>query len=828
MTEISGETVRVLLLSRDELAESTYGASDGALAEHQIVEQVSDLEDCLSHYRPGDYDAILLDSAFGDLSATEAVTRIRSTWADVPIVVLADPSDRDPMSLVRLGAQDVLPRSQLTPEQLARSLRYAVELKRSAVEESRLADFARIERDKAERAQREVSALLNAVQRINNVADPTVTIDGILDTALDLTNGDTAGIGLIGPSGGVVRYENVRGLYADRLLGLTFRIEEDVTGAVVRSSAAIVVDDAATDPSWQNSPVVKLGGFRSGLFVPLRSAAERIGVLVVWSRNPSLFTRTDEAQLWRLSEYAALAIEHARRRTEFEVAQAALKRSEQEFHFVIENASDVIVVLESDATIRYASPAFERILGYEPLELRDRSLFDYVVAEDRGMAMTAFRTAASNPSIAEFVDLRALHRDGTPRMFSAAITNLVDQPAVAGVVVNMRDVTERHRLADQLRQGQKLEAIGRLAGGVAHDFNNLLTVINGFSDLILSDLEASDAKRRYVERILDAGNSTATLTRQLLAFSRQQVLSPQVLDLNQIFGATEPMLRRLIGENIVLTAALADDLGEVVADPSQIEQAIVNLAIHARGRMPGGGRLTVQTRNVSSRDPVLLERAAARSIQQVLLSISDTGPVIDDTSQAQIFEPFRLSDGSSSESGLGLAAVYGIVKQSDGDIFVSSSEGGTTSFVILLPRVDTPVRSEVETPTNGHLTAPTETVLLVEDEERVRAFVRVVLDSAGYRVLEADSAEAGLAVSRKYDGPIDALVTDLVMPGLGGRRFAEQLLCERPELKVVYMSGYTDDEVIRYGVLGPGALFIAKPFGATTLVLTVRQVLDAT
>jgi PAS domain S-box-containing protein len=827
LSEVTVETLRVILLSRDVLAESNYGASDGSLAEILIVEQVSDIEECLTHYHPAHHDAILVDSAVGGVSASEAVSRLRSRWGAVPLVVLTDSSDVDPVMLVRLGAQDVLSRLQLSPDQLARSLRYAVELNRSAVEESRLADLARIERDKADLSQREIAAALTAIQRINNAADVTVTLDGILDVALDMTAGDMAGIGLIGPAGNVVRYEAARGRDADQIIGLTFRIDEDVTGGVARSGAAIVVDDAATDPRWLNSDVVKLGGFRSGLFVPLRSSSERIGVLVVWSRIPAFFAGTHEAQLWRLSEYAALAIDHARHRTELEVAQAGLKRSEQEFHLVIEHATDVIVVLEEDATIRYASPAIERIMGYQPLDVHDRSLFDLVATEDRGMAMTAFRTATTNPATAELVDLRALHRDGTTRMISAVITNLLDQQAVAGVVVNLRDVTERYRLADQLRQGQKLEAIGRLAGGVAHDFNNLLTVINGFSDLIVSDLAATDAKRMYVDRIRDAGNSAANLTRQLLAFSRQQVLSPQVLDLNHIVSATESMLRRLIGENIGLSVELAADLGQVVADPGQIEQAIVNLAIHARGRMLAGGKLTIQTRNVSSLDPILLEHAAARSTQQVMLAISDTGPSFDDTTQAQIFEPFLPSDGSSGDTGLSLAAVYGIVKQSDGNIFVTSSTGGTTSFVILLPRVDSPVRSVPESPVDSQPRRPSETVLLVEDEDRVRNFVRLVLDSAGYRVLEADRGEAGLAASRNYDGPIDVLVTDIVMPGIGGRELAEQLLLERPHLKIVYMSGYTDDEVIRYGVLGPGALFIAKPFAPTTLALTVRQVLDA-
>jgi PAS domain S-box-containing protein len=817
----------VIFLSPNRLPESILARSDNTLAGHLVITAVDNIDDCLIRYRTGEHVAIVVDASLGETDTVNAVRSIRVESPSAPVILLAPGPDVDSSIVHRLGVQDVLTPSEVARGFLPRVVRNAVELTQSSAEEKRLIDLIQVEREKATLFQREIASLLNTIRRISNATDVLVTIDSILDTAIELTDADTVGIALISPDGSEVRYEAARGIGAELVTGLTCRIGEGLTGAAARSNAAIVVSDATSDLFGLHPELVTIGGLHSGLFVPLQSASQRIGVVAAWSRQPGFFTRNHEAVLGDLAAYAELAIEHVRSQTEYELAQAALRRSEQEFHLVIENSSDVIMVLEEDATIRYVSPAIEHIIGFQPQELRDHSLFDYVESDDQGMAMTAYRTAAAHPASAEYVDLQARHRDGTIRMLSVAITNLVDQPAVDGIVLNVRDVTEHHRLADQLRQSQKLEAIGRLAGGVAHDFNNLLTVINGFSELILSDMSQGDARVSHVHQIVEAGNSAATLTRQLLAFSRQQVLSPRVLDLNLVVQATDSLLHRLIGENIELSIELGPDLGQAVADPGQIEQAIVNLALYARGRMPNGGKLTIRTQNVSSLDPILLKHPGARPIQQVLLSISDTGPTIDDVTRNQIFEPFLLSDGMIGDTGLGLAAVYGIVKQSDGDIFVSSSKESPTSFHILLPRVDTPERPDVGPRTGDQTARDGETVLLVEDEDRVRSFVRIVLENNGYQVLEANRGEAGLAISRKHDGPIQVLVTDIVMPGISGRQLAEQLLRERPTLKIVYMSGYTDDEVIRYGVLGPGASFIAKPFAPTTLALTVRQVLDS-
>jgi PAS domain S-box-containing protein len=505
----------------------------------------------------------------------------------------------------------------------------------------------------------------------------------------------------------------------------------------------------------------------------------------------------------------------------------ALRRSEHEFRQVIENAWDVIMVTESDGTHRYVSPAIERVLGYYPDELIDDSIFRHVHPDDVTTAQDAFRQSLERPGQPVWAALRARHRDGSTRSIEVTLKNLLEDEAVSGVVVNLRDVTERQRLADQLRQAQKLEAIGRLAAGVAHDFNNILTVINGFSELIQLNLRPDDPAQDFVKQIVLAGESAAVVTRQLLAFSRQQALDPREIDLNQVIRSSESLLRRLLGEDVELVISLDAALGHVVADPGQIEQVLVNLAAYAKDSMAGGGRLNVETSNVDVDETVVAELPELVVGPHVVLSLSDTGRGLDEEARTQIFEPFLRARDDNRDTGLGLAAVYGIVKQSNGSIQVTSEVDQGTTFTIFLPRVGQPTA-----PTGPGDLAPrsvgdAETILLVEDEARVRSLVRLVLESGGYRVLEADRGETGLEIALRHRGPIHLLVTDVVMPGINGRQLAEELLSTRPELRIIYMSGYTDDAALRLGPLHPQAQFIQKPFAPTALAQKVRQALDS-
>jgi signal transduction histidine kinase/ActR/RegA family two-component response regulator len=394
-----------------------------------------------------------------------------------------------------------------------------------------------------------------------------------------------------------------------------------------------------------------------------------------------------------------------------------------------------------------------------------------------------------------------------------------------------RDVAERTRELEtaqqRLAQSQKLEAIGRLAGGIAHDFNNLLTVIAGRSAVLIDQLGPEDGRGRHAALIHQSAERAAALTRQLLAFGRRQILQPTTLDLNAVAGQLEPLLRRLIGENIDLRVSLDPALGPVRADASQIEQVIMNLVVNARDAMPGGGQLTLTTADTELDEAYARRTLGVVAGPHVLLSVTDTGTGMDADTRARIFEPFFTTKEPGLGTGLGLATVYGIVKQSGGHISVYSEPGRGTTFKVFLPRVAAepaavPVPARNEAPAGGH-----ETILLVEDEPEVRALAREILERLGYAVLAAGHPGEVAALLSGRRAPIDLLLTDVVMPHMSGRELADIVLRGYPEMRVLYMSGYTDDAIVHHGVLDPGTAFLPKPFSARTLAAKVREVLDA-
>ena len=379
----------------------------------------------------------------------------------------------------------------------------------------------------------------------------------------------------------------------------------------------------------------------------------------------------------------------------------------------------------------------------------------------------------------------------------------------------------------QLRQSQKLEAVGQLAGGIAHDFNNLLTVINGNSDLLLRGMR-EEQQRERVEEIKKAGERAAQLTRQLLAFSRKQVMQPVVLDLNTVVPDINKMLRRLIGEDLELRTVLDPKLGQVKADPGQIEQVLMNLAINARDAMPKGGKLTIQTGNVQLDEHYARGHVAIKPGPYVMLAVSDTGTGMDAETQARIFEPFFTTKEKGKGTGLGLSTVYGIVNQSGGSISVYSEVGRGTTFKIYLPCVEEIAGQHVpEIASPAPRSQGLETILLVEDEETVRRLTRDILEINGYRILAAASGSEALELWEQHEGQIHLLLTDVVMPQMSGREVAERLTALRPAMKVLYMSGYTDDSIVHHGVLDAGVAFLEKPFTADALTRKVRETLDA-
>jgi signal transduction histidine kinase len=424
------------------------------------------------------------------------------------------------------------------------------------------------------------------------------------------------------------------------------------------------------------------------------------------------------------------------------------------------------------------------------------------------------------------VELEHVRKDGRRVLVEMHVSRAMKNGVPVGRLAVARDITERRSLEDQLRQAQKMEGIGRLAGGIAHDFNNLLTAIGGRCYLVLDQLAPDHPLRHDLEIVQDAAERAARLTHQLLAFSRKQVLEPRVLDLTATVADIEPLLQRLIGEDIEVTMTLGSALGSVKVDPGQIEQLIINLAVNARDAMPQGGRLTLLTANVSLDEAYARLHAGVEPGRYVMLVVNDTGHGMDATTQARIFEPFFTTKEEGKGTGLGLATVYGIVKQSNGHIAVESAPGQGATFKIYLPIVDALPTTDAPVKGSGATPRGSETVLLVEDDEALRSLAREILQVQGYTVLEAGVPGDAMRIAAGHQTPIHLLVTDVVMPQMNGKQLADRLRSGRPELKVLFMSGYTDSAIVEHGVLEPGIQFLHKPFTPAGLGAKVREALD--
>ena len=505
----------------------------------------------------------------------------------------------------------------------------------------------------------------------------------------------------------------------------------------------------------------------------------------------------------------------------------SLQRSESQFRSLIENVSDFIVVLDADGTVRYASPSFEREVGKDVV---GQSVTNFATDESRPelqnllaaiKAQPAPSAGAPIPSEGEF---RIQQHGGGVRTLEASATNLLQHPAVNGIVLNARDVTERRGLEEQLMRAQRMEAIGTLSGGVAHDFNNILTVILGHTEVLLQMMQSSE-ELSHLKSIDEASRRASTLTRQLLAFSRRQVLQPRVFNLNTLIVDLDKMLRRMISEDIELETVTDPHLGATKADPGQIEQVVMNLVVNARDAIHGGGRITIETANVTLDDEYVRQHAGARLGPHVMLAVSDTGEGMGPDVLPHIFEPFFTTKEVGKGTGLGLSMVYGIVRQSGGNIFVYSQPGKGTTFKIYLPRVDEPQPVPAELP-RPVATSGAETVLLVEDEPALRDLIKISLTGNGFTVIDVPSPAEALAVSRTHSAPLHLLLTDIIMPGMDGPALARQMQKERPDIKVLYMSGYATNFIMHDGVVDPGTNFIEKPFQPRALLAKVREVLD--
>jgi two-component system cell cycle sensor histidine kinase/response regulator CckA len=505
-------------------------------------------------------------------------------------------------------------------------------------------------------------------------------------------------------------------------------------------------------------------------------------------------------------------------------AETALVDSERRFRRLIEFSPDAMFINRENKIVFVNPPCLKLFGASGPEQVLGKSVFDFIHPDYHAVVKERVRLMQMGEAV-PLIEEKIVRLDGKLVDVEISASPFLED-GVTAIQVMCRDISERKKLEAQYRQAQKMEAVGQLAGGVAHDFNNLLTVISGYSEVLLGRLPAADPASGLLQEIHKAGERAAGLTRQLLAFNRRQIIQPQVLDLNALVSDMGKMLRRMIGEDVSLTTVLAPRLGLVKADPGQIEQVVMNLAVNARDAMPQGGKLTIETANVELDEGYTRTRPEVKSGSYALLAVSDTGCGMTEEVKAHIFEPFFTTKEPGKGTGLGLATAYGIIKQSGGYIYASSETGHGTTFKIYLPLVEDGVpsgksRADLKTMPHG-----SETILLAEDEDAVRSLTRYTLQMQGYTVLESKDGEDAVRVAGKYEGRIDLLMTDVVMPRMGGRQVAERLSRMQPGIKVLFLSGYTDDAVVRYGVLEADVAFLQKPFTPSALAGKVREVLD--
>jgi PAS domain S-box-containing protein len=609
-----------------------------------------------------------------------------------------------------------------------------------------------------------------------------------------------------------------------------------ILNCVRRTRERVLLDDASQPGPFAADPSLAGRGSKSVLCLPILHQSELIAILHLENRLvTNAFTRDRLALLELLAAQAAISLENARlyadarrENAERRQAEAALRESQALLQAIVDHAPALIYVKDLDARYLLVNRQLAARLARTPAEIlgkTDGELFPRETAE-------AYRALDERVAAGAILEAEELGYDGD-RTYLAVKAPLTDGGgriyATCGIST---DITERkradatlRRTEEQLRQAQKMEAIGNLAAGVAHDFNNLLSAILGYSDLLIDQLEPADSRRADLEEIVRAARVAAELTRQLLAFGRKQILQPQVVSLNDSVAQMEKLLRRVIGEDVELTLLLSPGLGSALVDPGQVEQIVLNLAVNSRDAMPKGGRLTLETANVEFDETYAAEHVGVAAGSYVMLAVSDTGVGMDKATQEHMFEPFFTTKEKGKGTGLGLATVFGIVRQSGGHIWVYSELSAGTTFKLYFPRV-----ADTATMPTAPSTAPaqggSETILLVEDDERVCTVARRILGRLGYRVLEAHSVGDALLLCEQHPGTIQLLLTDVIMPRMSGRQLAERLLSLRPAMRVLYMSGYTDNSIVQHGVLQAGVEFLAKPISPERLARKVRELLD--
>ncbi len=608
-------------------------------------------------------------------------------------------------------------------------------------------------------------------------------------------------------------------------------------GTAIRTGKAVVLRDVPSDPAlapWREQALDH--GIFSALGIPLREEDRVIGALGIYAQSPDAFQAEERGLLEELAGDLAYGLRHLRLQRQREEAEAAVRRSEERLRVLFEHATEAAFILDDTGKIAFVSPQAMPVLGFPPEELLGRIGFDLIHPEDLPRAQLAFGELFVSPGTTTRFEGRVALSDGSWGVVEMVGSNLLADPHVQGIVVNCRNVTGRRRMEtalkeseERLRLSQRLEAVGQLAGGIAHDFNNTLTVIGGYAEFLAGGLPESDPGRDDLAEIRRACGRAATMIRQLLAFSRRQLLEPRILDLNRTIMELEPLLRRLIDTNIELQISCGPELHPVLADPGQLEQVVMNLVVNSRDAMPQGGKLLIETANVELDQEYVARHIATTPGAHVLLAVTDTGVGMDAGIQARAFDPFFTTKASGQGTGLGLSTVYGIVKQSGGNVWIYSEPEQGATFKIYLPGVAgaAPEEPERPSPPATRDLRGTETVLVVEDDEMLRFMAGRALRTHGYAVLEAESGVRALEIVEEHEGAIDCLVTDVVMPTMGGLELALQAGDRKPGLKVLYMTGYTRGAVAEKALIPPDAWLLEKPFSPVDLVSKVREVLRA-
>jgi PAS domain S-box-containing protein len=738
------------------------------------IRQVDSLGAAVQELSEGEIDAVILDLALPDSNGLQTFETLQSRFPLVPILVLtASGNETMADQAIRRGAQDYLHKKELDSAVMVRAVRYAIERKRSE------------------------NALRKSEERFELMA--RATNDAVWDW--DLASGRM--------------WWNVG----------------------VRSFLGYPSDSVGADFGWWKEHLHPedrdrvLAAIRAVIDGGGRYWLDEYRFLCADGSYAFVFDRgtvlqDDEGRAIRMIG-AMMDITDRKR------AEEALRETNETLRTLIQASPLAIAVLDGQVKVRIWNAAAERMFGWRLPEVLGKMMPGLGSPGRKDEFIGLIQRVLQGEGVTN-LETTGLRKGGQPFDLSVSMAPLRDgRGAISGAMAVIADISERKntesqksQLEEQLRQSQKMEAVGRLAGGVAHDFNNLLTAISGYAELLQARFPVGGDERAHVDEILKSSSRATQLTRQLLAFSRRQVLQPKVLDLNSVVQNMTGLLHRLIGEDIELHTTSDPNLSSVRADQGQIEQVIMNLVVNARDAMPHGGRLTIETRNVELDSRYNDRHGRMRNGPHVLLAVCDSGVGMDLETQSHLFEPFFTTKERDKGTGLGLATIYGIVKQSGGDIWVYSEPGRGTVFKIYLPTIEqkpdhAPAPKAAPRPLAGK-----ETVLLVEDSDVVRRLLHEILISRGYTLLEARHGEEALQISRDFAGRIDLLVTDMVMPKMGGRELAHHVGPQRPEMRILYMSGYTEEAIARDGVLDPGTAFLEKPFTPDSLSRKVRELLD--